>query len=57
MWAKSTGIVFVGTYLSVQISSKVGQRGQGLIVVECCGGSESSRYDRKADKSVLDIFN
>ena len=41
----------------VQISSKVGQRGQGLIVMECCGGSESFRCDRKADKSVLDIFH
>ena len=47
----------MGTYLLVQISSKVGQRGRGLIVVECCGGSESFRCDRKADKSVLDIYD
>ena len=40
----------------MQISGKVGQRGQGLVVLECCRRSKSFRCDGKVDESVLNVL-
>ena len=54
--SKSTGLVFVRTYLLVHVSCKVGQRGQVFVVLKCCRGSESFRCDGRVDKIVLDAL-
>lgn len=54
--SKSTIFVFFGTYLLMQISSKVGRRGQGLVVLKGCRARKSFRYGGKVNKSVLDVL-
>ena len=40
----------------VQISSKVGRRGQGLVVLKGSRESKSFRCDGEVDESVLDVL-